>query len=92
MVTDLIFRAHALERMFERGVTVEEVRLVIDIGKTIEDYPEDWPYPSKLTIGSVAGRPLHVVAAEAEDSTIVITVHEPNPALWEADFEKRKTQ
>jgi hypothetical protein len=78
--------------MFERGVTMEEVRLVIETGKTIEDYPEDWPYPSELMIGWVNGRPLHVVAAEAEDSTIVITVYEPNPALWEADFEKRKTQ
>jgi len=92
MAKDLIFRAHALERMFERGVTMEEVRLVIETGKTLENYPEDWPYPSELMIGWVNGRPLHVVAAEAEDSTIVITVYEPNPALWEADFEKRKTQ
>ncbi len=45
MGKSLLFRAHALERMFERRVTVEEVRLVLETGKKIENYPHDRPYP-----------------------------------------------
>jgi hypothetical protein len=36
-------------------------------------------------------RPLHVVAAynDADGETIVITVYEPDPALWSDDFRRR---
>jgi len=36
-------------------------------------------------------RPLHIVAADTPESkTIVITVYEPDPALWEPGFERKK--
>ncbi len=44
----------------------------------------------RLMIGWVEERPVHIVAAEAEDATIVITVYEPDPELWDAAFEKRR--
>jgi hypothetical protein len=37
----LIFRNHALKRMFERGIEIEDVKHIIEIGKIIYDYPED---------------------------------------------------
>lgn len=88
----VIFRVHALQRMFQRGVGAEDVYHVLEAGETIEDYPDDTPYPSRLVLGFRAGRPLHVVAAEntAENETIVITVYEPNPALWSADVRRRE--
>ena len=49
--------------MFERGVTVGDIRAVLTTGETIEEYPKDTPYPSRLVLGWVGGRPLHVVAA-----------------------------
>jgi hypothetical protein len=45
---DLIFRIHAVERMFERDISVEDVRRVLSEGAVIEDYPEDTPFPSRL--------------------------------------------
>ena len=34
------------------GVSAEdEVRNVIQTGETIEDYPDDFPYPSRLVLG-----------------------------------------
>ncbi len=90
MANALLFRAHALERMFERSVSVQEVRFVVETGKTIEDYPNDLPYPSRLMIGWIDERPLHVVAAAGEGETIVITVYQPDPRVWEDDFEKRR--
>ena len=61
-------------------------------GETIEEYPDDVPYPSRLVSGNAGDRPIHVVAADDVDSeaTIVVTVYEPDPARWEPGFKRRK--
>lgn len=88
----LIFRVHAVQRMAERGVTVDEVRAVLTRGETIEDYPNDTPYPSRLVLGWVGRRPLHVVAAQpaSGQEIIVITVYEPDAIRWDAEFRRRR--
>lgn len=88
----LEFRLHAVQRMFERGVSADDVRQVIQTGKIIEDYPEDKPFPSRLILGFVERKPLHVVLAvdRGENRAIVITVYAPDPDLWEPGFERRK--
>ena len=87
----LVYRTHALQRMFERGISTEDVRRVIDTGETIEDYPGDYPYPSRLILGWRGTRPIHVVAANNPTiaETIVITVYEPDPKQWSADMRTR---
>lgn len=89
----LVFRQHAVRRMFERGVTVEDVTAVLTSGVAIERYPDDSPYPSALWLGHVDARPLHVVCAEnsPENERIIVTVYEPDAALWEAGFAKRRS-
>jgi len=88
----LVFRVHAVARMFERGISAEEVRETLEIGETIERYPDDTPYPSRLVLGWCSGRPIHVVAADnaEQDEIIIITVYEPHLTLWDADFRRRK--
>lgn len=88
----LTFRSHAVRRMFERAVSLDEVHAVVANGETIADYADDVPYPSRLVLGWIDGRPLHVVAAynESDDETIVVTVYEPDPAAWDADFRRKK--
>ncbi len=88
----IIFRIHAIQRMFERGIDETDVRAVLTTGEMIEDYPTDTPYPSRLLLGWRGIRPLHVVAAynAADDETIVITVYEPDPNQWEDGFRRRK--
>ncbi len=78
----LIYRVHAVRRMAERGIREEDVARVIAGGKEIESYPEDRPYPSRLLLGWVEDRPIHVVAASAERAIIIITVYEPDAAQW----------
>ena len=92
MATKLVFRVHALRRMFERQFSVEDVEAVIGSGETIEDYINDVPYPSRLILGWIGARPVHVVVAHnlRENELIVITVYEPDPELWEADFRRRR--
>ena len=87
------FSGHALRRMFERSVTVDEIQAVIDLGEIVASYPDDLPYPSSLMLGMVAGRPIHVVAAREPitGACYVITAYEPTGDLWEAGFKTRKT-
>ena len=87
----VVFSVHAARRMFERGMSADDVVEVVGRGETIEDYPEDTPYPSKLLLGQPEGRPIHVVVAlnEADDETIVVTVYEPDPSKWEPGFRRR---
>ena len=89
----LVFRVHAIQRMYQRDIGESVVRNVIATGETIEDYPNDTPYPSRLVLGWDGPRPIHVVVADnaAADENIVITAYEPDPAEWEADFKRRRT-
>ena len=89
----LFFRRHALQRMAERKITVDNVKNVLRTGETIASYPEDRPYPSRLVLGWIGTRPLHVVVADNHEDNvqIVITVYEPDPTLWEEDFKRRRS-
>ena len=86
----LIFRNHALKRMFERGLVIEDVKHVIETGEIIHDYPEDQPYPSYLLLGWINNMPLHVVCADNESNeTIIITAYSPNPNIWNKDYTRK---
>jgi hypothetical protein len=61
--THLIFRLHAIQRMFERRISREDVRHVLETGEIVTDYPDDQPYPSRLVLGWCGERPLHVVVS-----------------------------
>jgi hypothetical protein len=78
--------------MFQRGITTDAVRAVVESGVVIEAKPDDLPYPSRLVLGWLHGRPLHVVVADdaAVDVSVIVTVYEPDPALWRSDFRRRR--
>lgn len=87
----IIFRTHAIKRMFQRCVDEKDVRSVLETGEIIEVYSDDTPYPSRLVMGWLEKRPIHVVAADnlADNETIVITVYEPGQDKWSPDFKRR---
>jgi len=88
----IIYRVHAVRRMFERDFSADDIEIALREGETIEEYPVDQPYPSRLVLGRAGGRPVHVVCAEDESAgaRIVITVYEPDPRRWNSDFRKRR--
>jgi len=65
---------------------------LIAMGQIIQSYPDDSPDPSFLLLGTVKGRPLHVVVAlnnEAQRCTVV-TLYEPDLLKFEKDFKTRR--
>ena len=88
----IIYRIHAIQRMFERRISGENVRQVLQAGEVIEDYSDEMPFPSSLMLGRRGNRPLHVVMAEntEEGESVVITVYEPDPAQWKSGSRNRK--
>lgn len=88
----LVFRVHAIRRMFEYRFTERDIHESLASAEIIEEYPHDKPYPSQLALGWLGIRPIHLVVAqnEKDEETIVITVYEPDPKRWDADFKRRK--
>lgn len=88
----IVFSGHALRRMFERKIGIDDVQSVPRRGEEIAGYPDDVPYPSCLVLGFVADRAVHVVAdrEESERTCYVITVYHPDPEIWESDFKRRR--
>ncbi len=78
--------------MAERRISVDDVRRTLATGAVIEAYPDDRPYPSRLLLGWIGERPIHVVAATdpTDEITIVITADEPDAERWEPGFRRRR--
>ncbi len=89
----LIYRVHAIQRMFERGISAKKVRQALEVGDVIEDYSGEMPEPSRLILGFQGKRPFHVVISENTEAneTTVITVYVPDTDKWKTDFRSRKS-
>ena len=87
-----IFRLHAIQRMFERNVSVKSVREALYTGETIEDYSSEMPEPSRLILGFQGKRPFHLVTSEnpGTNQITIITVYIPDSDKWNKDFKSRK--
>ena len=86
------FTGHAVKRMFERSVNESEILEVLELGEVIEEYPDDYPFPSRLLLRVVRGRPLHVVAGfdAKNERCYIITMYVPDPARWDETFKARR--
>ncbi len=86
-----MYRIHAIERMFERDISEQDIESVVFNGEVIKNYPNDKPYPSRLSLGFIKKRPVHLVySLDDQENIIVITVYEPEPDKWYTGFKKRK--
>jgi hypothetical protein len=88
----ILFRAHAVQRMFERAVSTKSVLQALQSGETIEDYSATMPEPSRLILSFQGKRPFHVVVCEdigANEATI-ITVYIPDAERWNKNFKSRR--
>jgi hypothetical protein len=86
---------HATIVRLERGITIFALEQALLNGEIIERYPNDEPYPSCLVLGWLpSGDPLHVVCSRGnvEPALRIVTLYEPEDALWESDYKTRKVK
>jgi hypothetical protein len=78
--------------MFMREISPELVKRAVRKGEVIAMYPDDQPYPSFLLLYKERNQVLHVVVGldDATKACYVVTVYQPEPALWSDDFRNRR--
>jgi hypothetical protein len=82
---------HAAERFRQRGIKAKDIRNAVNTGEIIEQYPEDFPFPSCLILGKDSnGQCIHVVMSDEGTSTRIITAYYPDKSKWSEDFRARK--
>ncbi len=85
------FKKHALLRLYQRKILIDEVKEALIRGEVIESYASDKPLPSLLVLGyTSAGRPLHVVVALK--MAWIITAYQPSKEIWDTGFRKRRKE
>lgn len=89
---DAVFiTAHAAERARQRGILSRDVRNAVETGEIIEQYPDDFPFPSCLILGKdLAGNSIHICMSEEGTASRIITAYYPDSDKWSADFRTRK--
>ncbi|MBI5352446.1 MAG: DUF4258 domain-containing protein [Chloroflexi bacterium] len=88
----VLFRVHAVQRLFEREISAKKVRQALENEDVVEDYSEEMPEPSRLLLGFQGKRPFHVVTSENPEEKIVtvVTVYIPDPNKWKKDYRSRR--
>lgn len=87
----VIITVHAQERLRQRGIRAKDVRNCIMTGEIIEQYPDDFPFPSCLILGkSESEKPMHVVASEEGTGSRIITAYFPDNIRFEDDLKTRR--
>lgn len=82
---------HNLMRLQERGINPSDIKFCITNGEIIEQYPNDYPYPSCLLLGiSISGKHIHIVAGVGNGYLWIITAYFPSIEKWNEDLKTRK--
>ena len=82
---------HMMTRLLQRGISLDDVTQVIRSGDIIEQYPNDYPYPSCLILGNTKDEhALHIVCGVSENELWLITAYKPSLEIWEEDLKTRK--
>jgi hypothetical protein len=87
----ILMTQHVYNRCRERGIRYVDIENAVMNGEIVEQYPDDFPYPSCLALGaSVDGHFIHVVCGVGEGKLWIITAYYPNLGKWESDLKTRK--
>ena len=82
---------HCIVRLFQRNISQEDIENALLNGEIIEEYENDYPYPSCLVYGiDLNNKVLHVVCGTSETELWVITAYYPDNIKWENDLKTRK--
>lgn len=79
--------------MRQRGIRAKDVRNCIATGEIIEQYPDDFPFPSCLIFGHTVGNQIiHFVASVEGTGSRIITAYFPDTEKFENDLKARRRE
>lgn len=82
---------HVIVRLFQRNISQEDIETALLNGEIIEEYENDYPYPSCLVYGiNLKDKVLHIVCGLNEVELWIITAYYPDNIKWEDDLKTRK--
>jgi len=82
----IVLTEHLLTRMRQRRIRLQDIKRTIEIGEIIEQYPDDYPFPSCL----INGENMHIVCGAGEGRLYIITAYRPSLMQWEVGGKTRK--
>ena len=87
----IMWQAHCVSRMQERDISRADVFNAIETGEIIEDYPDDFPHPSCLIMGTACdGQTIHIVLGSDDEKIYMITAYIPNTVIFHEDLKTRR--
>jgi len=87
----VLMTQHASEHCRQRGIKQKDIRSAVMKGEIIEQYPEDFPFPSCLIFGyAVNNNIIHVVMSDEGSMGRIITAYIPNTDKFEDDLKTRR--
>ena len=82
---------HVIIRLFQRNISQFDVENALLNGEIIEEYENDYPYPSCLVYGiNLKNEVLHIVCGANDIDLWIITAYYPDNIKWEKDLKTRK--
>lgn len=82
---------HVIIRLLQRNINQKDVENALINGEIIEEYENDYPYPSCLVFGiNLNNDVLHIVCGSNDEELWIITAYYPDKKEWEDDMKTRK--
>lgn len=82
---------HIMIRLLQRNITQIDIENALLNGEIIEQYENDYPYPSCLVYGiNLNNEVIHIVCGSNGIELWLITAYYPNNIEWEKDLKTRK--
>ena len=88
---EVLISDHVAMRFRQKGLKVKNIRFAVNNGEIIEQYPDDYPFPSCLILGkTIDGKYIHVVMSDEGKMSRIITAYYPDPNKWDDQLKVRK--
>ena len=82
---------HAAERCRQRKITQDDIELCIKNGEIIEQYEDDFPWPSCLIYGNIGeNKVIHIVASDNGSFSKIVTAYIPDTKKFEDNLKTRR--
>lgn len=82
---------HIMVRLLQRNISQEDIEKALLNGEIIEEYENDYPYPSCLVYGiNLTNEIIHIVCGLNKAELWIITAYYPDNIKWEDDLKTRK--